>query len=348
MPLSSLRLTPQRRASSDLLESVIDQLPIGVILLDHRGRVLRFNRHEEYLSGLKREKVLGKSFFSEVAPCTEQLELEQLFREGIEQENLDLDFEFNFPHRYNRVPRDVRIRAQSVSTDGPDNASVHAVLIEDITSRSQLEQHNVEMLDGLRAVMQRSYGRSEGPSEGAKTLQVVALSARMAGFAEFATQFAPSELFQHVDSRLRAVSELITQAGGRIDAMTGEGVTAWFEIGQGQKQRGWFESAQCADRISKLIDRTGPGLQFAVGLCVGEVVHGPIGRAEFGNRTTIGRPVAIAKALSQVARPGEVLLEEDLLEGVGDTVQAEALRGFGVPGVPNHGSIYRLNELRLP
>lgn len=47
----------------------LDALEFGVIELDDRLVCHRFNAHEQRKSGLSKERVIGKSFFDQVAPC---------------------------------------------------------------------------------------------------------------------------------------------------------------------------------------------------------------------------------------------------------------------------------------
>ena len=120
-----------------LLEQLLDDLPIGALILDDQGIIRRFNKYEEQLSGLPRQKTIGKSFFSEVAPCTKDIELGPKFHEGIANGSLDLSVEFSFPYPYNRVPRDVFIRAKSIRAGGE---VAHIVLIEDIVAVNNLDE----------------------------------------------------------------------------------------------------------------------------------------------------------------------------------------------------------------
>jgi photoactive yellow protein len=53
----------------ELLTRLFDSLPVGVIVLDRRGDVVVFNREEERLAHRERDRVIGRSFFNEVAPC---------------------------------------------------------------------------------------------------------------------------------------------------------------------------------------------------------------------------------------------------------------------------------------
>ena len=47
-----------------LLEQLLDDLPIGALILDDQGIIRRFNKYEEQLSGLPRQKTIGKYFNS--------------------------------------------------------------------------------------------------------------------------------------------------------------------------------------------------------------------------------------------------------------------------------------------
>jgi len=58
----------------------LDELPFGVICLDARGTVLRYNLAEARLARLDRSKVIGRDFFRQIAPCTATQDFEGRFR----------------------------------------------------------------------------------------------------------------------------------------------------------------------------------------------------------------------------------------------------------------------------
>ena len=80
-------------------EDELDRLPFGAIRLDREGRILNYNRTEAELSGRRKESVLGKNFFTEVAPCTNVREFAGRFRKGIEQGSLHMVFPYVFDDR---------------------------------------------------------------------------------------------------------------------------------------------------------------------------------------------------------------------------------------------------------
>jgi photoactive yellow protein len=86
-----LRLTPQEA----------DALPYGLIMLDASGLVIAYNDTESRLSRLDRERVLGRNFFREIAPCTGVRDFEGLYRQMVRTgapASAQFDFLFRFRH----------------------------------------------------------------------------------------------------------------------------------------------------------------------------------------------------------------------------------------------------------
>lgn len=83
----------------------LDRLPLGVMLLQRDGTILRYNATESRFSGLLEAEVLGRNFFTEVAPCTSFSELRSGFETGLDAGGLNavLYHTFRFPNRDMRV-----------------------------------------------------------------------------------------------------------------------------------------------------------------------------------------------------------------------------------------------------
>jgi len=90
-----------------MTESQLDQLPHGAIQLATDGTVLKFNAYESQLANLKKDKVVGKNFFRDVAPCTDVQGFYGRFREGVRAKKLHETFRYHFAFRQN--PRDVSV-----------------------------------------------------------------------------------------------------------------------------------------------------------------------------------------------------------------------------------------------
>lgn len=77
-------------------EAELDSLPYGVVQLDAAGTVLRYNAFESGLSGLKKQNVVGKNFFTQIAPCTDLRQFHGRFRDGVAAGELHCTFRFHF------------------------------------------------------------------------------------------------------------------------------------------------------------------------------------------------------------------------------------------------------------
>ncbi len=336
----------------DMFEEILDRLPIGAIVLDDRGTIQRFNRYEEQLSGLSRQQTIGRSFFSDVAPCTRDIELGPKFHEGIENGNLDIDVEFSFPYPYNRVPRDVHIRAVSV-TGGERNA--HVVLIEDITSRKQLERNNADMMAGLRSMIsaerrkrQKSTSSLTIGDRESFELDAYVLYANVTDFSNVASKTVPAELFKVLDRRMRQAIEIVHRRGGEIDEVRGDGILAYFLENSDNPERTAYDAARAGVALAQSGSESELELPFRVGLARGKIANGPIGRIEFGQRTSIGRPIVLSRALAQVARPNELLITDEIAQEIRESSQLELLRGISPAGIQDPGDIHRVIDLDLP
>jgi two-component system, chemotaxis family, sensor kinase Cph1 len=74
----------------------LDDLPFGAIRLSRDGTILGYNRFESRLTGLHPSRVIGRNFFTEVAPCTNVQEFAGRFRDGIAKGELHAVFPYVF------------------------------------------------------------------------------------------------------------------------------------------------------------------------------------------------------------------------------------------------------------
>lgn len=86
-------------------EAELDRLPFGAVRLDAAGQVLAYNRAEAELSGLGRERAMGRNFFTEVAPCTNVADFAGRFHDGIRAGHLHTTFPYVLEHEIE--PRNV-------------------------------------------------------------------------------------------------------------------------------------------------------------------------------------------------------------------------------------------------
>ena len=85
----------------------IDGLAFGAIQLDASGRILQYNAMEGQITGREPKAVLGKNFFTEVAPCTNTPGFKGTFDKGVKAGDLNTMFEYTFD--YNMKPTKVKV-----------------------------------------------------------------------------------------------------------------------------------------------------------------------------------------------------------------------------------------------
>ena len=87
----------------ELSAAELDALPFGAIRLDKEGKILTYNLAESNLTGRKPDDVVGKSFFTEVAPCTNVREFAGRFHEGVAKGVLNAVFPYRFDFQMDPV-----------------------------------------------------------------------------------------------------------------------------------------------------------------------------------------------------------------------------------------------------
>lgn len=88
-----------------LPDDEFDALPFGVIVMDCETRVLRYNATESRFSGLPPQRVIGRNFFRDVAPCSNNRHVAQRY----DLDTLDETIAYSFALRMKPVPVTLRM-----------------------------------------------------------------------------------------------------------------------------------------------------------------------------------------------------------------------------------------------
>ena len=75
-------------------QAQLDSLTFGVIQVDDLGTVKSYNKYESELGNTPIPEALGKNFFTQVAPCTNNRLIFGKFKDGVAASNLDLDVSY--------------------------------------------------------------------------------------------------------------------------------------------------------------------------------------------------------------------------------------------------------------
>lgn len=104
---------PETHLPFDL--ATLDLLPYGVIVVDAAGVVLYYNKREEQIAGRRQGEVIGRNFFTEVAPCTNVKEFFGRFEAVLVSDHAAV-FDFVFP--FTPTPRHVSITLNGFEHQG--------------------------------------------------------------------------------------------------------------------------------------------------------------------------------------------------------------------------------------
>jgi photoactive yellow protein len=108
-------------------DAELDALAFGAVELDRDGNIVRYNATEADISSRHQEGMVGRNFFTDVAPCTRSDAFEGRFRAGVKAGDLDVQFTYVLDHEM--VPTEVRVRMHRV--EGKDT---YWVLIKRVTA----------------------------------------------------------------------------------------------------------------------------------------------------------------------------------------------------------------------
>jgi len=93
----------------------LDNLEYGVVQVDDTGTIKTFNRYEAELGQVEQSTVIGKNFFTQVAPCTNNRLFLGKFKEGIAANSLDTTIPFVFTYKIRPTSVEVQMFRDSVA-----------------------------------------------------------------------------------------------------------------------------------------------------------------------------------------------------------------------------------------
>lgn len=140
----------------------VDELPYGFVVLDAEGTILLYNRYEARLARLSADRVVGRNFFREVAPCTRVEAFHGRFRALVADPDRAHDhfaFRFHFLHGAQDVTVQLARAPQGLDAVGGDALEGACVFMT--VRRRAVAQSAGEAPREIGADVER--GRAKGP-----------------------------------------------------------------------------------------------------------------------------------------------------------------------------------------
>ncbi|HSY85927.1 MAG TPA: adenylate/guanylate cyclase domain-containing protein [Verrucomicrobiae bacterium] len=173
---------------------------------------------------------------------------------------------------------------------------------------------------------------SPSPEVVGERRQVAILFADLSGFTALSARLDAEDLRRLVEAFYARTEAIISLYGGSVDKHIGDAVMALFgaPVAHGDdNQRALGAALDIAATASEIAEPGGAPLAAHVGIAMGEVVAGGIGRGY----TVLGDAVNLASRLVGLAGPGEVVIAEALQRQLEGRIRAVALPPASLKGI---------------
>jgi tyrosine ammonia-lyase len=94
-----------------------DRMQFGIIELDLAGIIVAYNMGEAKITGRNASDMIGKNFFSDIAPCTQTPEFYGRFKAGVQKGNFSARFDYLFNHEMNPVAVRVSMMMNTIENE---------------------------------------------------------------------------------------------------------------------------------------------------------------------------------------------------------------------------------------
>ncbi|HEX7911470.1 MAG TPA: adenylate/guanylate cyclase domain-containing protein [Paraburkholderia sp.] len=178
--------------------------------------------------------------------------------------------------------------------------------------------------------------------------QVTILFADLCGFTALSQTLDPEELRELTGRYTALVDGIVLDYGGTIDKHIGDAVMAIFGAPRAHDTdplRAVRAALEIHEALNGLCEHASPPLRAHVGIASGEVLAGPLERADVRDYTVLGDSVNLAARLVAAAGPGETLLSESVHRALGDGVLCDAVGAMSFKGIDSPVRVWRLRGL---
>lgn len=178
--------------------------------------------------------------------------------------------------------------------------------------------------------------------------QVTILFADLCGFTALSQTLDPEELRELTGRYTALVDGIVLGYGGTIDKHIGDAVMAIFGAPRAHDTdplRAVRAALEIHEALNGLGEQGAPPLRAHVGIASGEVVAGPLERADVQDYTVLGDSVNLAARLVAAAGPGETLLSDSVHRALGDGVMSDAVGAMRFKGIDSPVQVWRLRGL---
>ncbi|MAU09141.1 MAG: hypothetical protein CL607_04910 [Anaerolineaceae bacterium] len=199
------------------------------------------------------------------------------------------------------------------------------------------------------SVVQQALSRPEGVELGGHRQEISVVFADIRGYTSWSENAAPEQVMETLNHYLNLAAGVIIGWDGTLDKFMGDGLMAIFNAPnsmQDHVHRATEAALAMMHAAHEVNVQHGYKLSYSIGVNVGDAVVGYIGNENAMNYTAIGDTVNLTKRLQELAKPGQILVDESVVKRLGDLVVANPLGKLRVKGRQQPTIAYELVDLK--
>lgn len=188
---------------------------------------------------------------------------------------------------------------------------------------------------------------------GGQRREIAVLFVDIRGFTTMSESLQPEEVVGILNDYLSMVAECIFKHHGMLDKFIGDAAMALFNAPTDQEDYAYeaiataYDIVQRSEELSKgLLAKFGKTISYGIGVNIGPAVVGNIGSNFRMDYTAIGDTVNTAARLEANAKPGEVLISQNLKNRLDDRIVVEDAGMMKFKGKSKEMNVYRLKGLK--
>jgi adenylate cyclase len=183
---------------------------------------------------------------------------------------------------------------------------------------------------------------------GGKRQEITVFFADIRGYTAYSENLPPEKVVETLNDYLSLAANVIMSYGGTLDKYIGDGFMAIFNAPQEQTDHARMAvqaALELQQAMTALVAERNDGLSFSVGMSVGEAVVGYVGTDCAINYTAIGDVVNVTKRLQESAQPGQILIDDNIVSRLGDSLKSHPLGEIKLKGRQKQVRVYELEAL---
>jgi class 3 adenylate cyclase len=184
---------------------------------------------------------------------------------------------------------------------------------------------------------------------GGKRRIITVMFADIRGYTAWSENAHPEQVIEMLNDYLSLAANVIMSYNGTLDKYMGDGLMALFNAPEDQPNHVQLaaEAALMLQQAARELEsQRNDGLTYSIGMSMGEAIVGYIGTESAVNFTAVGDAVNLAKRLQEYAPPGHIVVEQSVIEQLGQLAVARPLGEVKLKGRQKQAYAYELTGLR--